>query len=318
MPVCTSPSTFTLHQDVCLAFVHAQTLTCTCQHRRDCREWGWRCKRIRCSACTAASQCNLSCMQGGLLCCSNRSIKTQRNHLCRPQTTCDLCLTTQHRRLRRLLRIAAARRSQGIPHRAAQRQLARQQSHSTTMVGLCHSAAARQEKWWAAIRMCAAALASRSCVPLLYDLRVQFSSAATLPHPVTIKRPHMMPMCCCVQDSKGGVAALEGRPWATQYNARGAHHTTRPHHPRITEPGAEDRPGAWWDRLQNVSAADAGRAATAGSQCGGAKHGSAHSVMAPAPWNGGTEAKYDEFANRNGCHGCVANEMRYMPRSQWQ
>jgi hypothetical protein len=112
----------------------------------------------------------------------------------------------------------------------------------------------------------------------------------------------------CAQESNGRVPQLSGRPYAAEYDPYGAVGSKKTHHARVTDPGVQDRPGSWWQRLQDASAAVPEQPDADSSPI-------VRSVLPSAPWQPAQTVNYDEFKKTKGRHGCVANEMRYMPRT---
>lgn len=107
----------------------------------------------------------------------------------------------------------------------------------------------------------------------------------------------------------GSPQVVPGRPWAQEYDPRGASSSPRPHHPRISDPAVADRPGAWWDHVQEQQAA---------GEFDNEDKVLRHAVVPRPPWLPARPLAYDDSQNKNGRHGCGANEMRYMPRTVWQ
>lgn len=96
--------------------------------------------------------------------------------------------------------------------------------------------------------------------------------------------------------------ALAGRPWAQDYDPAGAQHSKRPHHPRITGDHAIDKPGAWWQQLQEAQA-NVGSGITE-TKC---------AVLPPPPWAPALGAQRGTIVTEGAKHGCVKNEKRYAP-----
>ena len=115
-----------------------------------------------------------------------------------------------------------------------------------------------------------------------------------------------------LQGTNEGAHYAAGRPWAQEYDPRGAQGSPRPHHMRVSDPAYADRPGAWWDHVEAMAAAPQAAAEQDGD------HSIRHSVLPRAPWLPARSMAYEDSENKNGRHGCLANEMRYMPRTVWQ
>lgn len=113
-----------------------------------------------------------------------------------------------------------------------------------------------------------------------------------------------------LQDYGGRVPQLAGRPYATEYNPHGASNQ-RSHH-ACADPAVLDKPGGWWAQLQAESVI--ARPTSAGSLQAAPPAG----VMPSSPWQPAPGVLYDQISKPRGGHGCVANEMRYMPRTVWQ
>ena len=98
----------------------------------------------------------------------------------------------------------------------------------------------------------------------------------------------------------------EGRPYATQYDKRGAYWTDRAHHERLTDPGLASKPGDWYNP-SNPSTPNPPQVKRA--------------KMRPPPWAQDTPQEdlvYSRSALNSASNGAPANETRYTARSAWE
>ena len=96
------------------------------------------------------------------------------------------------------------------------------------------------------------------------------------------------------------------RPFASQYDPRGAYWSKRPHHERVSDRAFADRPGGWWEHVQ---------AQGGGAQDGSHEHGDVAAMVPRAPY---LPQRPQTCSHGVGADDCVLHEMRYAPRTVWQ
>lgn len=114
-------------------------------------------------------------------------------------------------------------------------------------------------------------------------------------------------ICRAVQDYACAPIVDSSRPFASQYDPRGAYWSKQPHHERVSDRAYAERPGGWWEHVQGAS--------TAGGEHDHGHDGDVAAMLPRAPY---LPERPQTCTHGAGADDCVLHEMRYGARTVWQ